>query len=255
MNNSIEIKPIHTKEYNVKQSKFAHIGLKLPTRSVILGPSGSGKTVLLQNMIMNIYRGCFERIYIFSPSVNVDSTWQPVKDYISNQMNVHETDTDKYYFDHYDQDALEGIISTQNKIVKHLKAKNKKNLFQILIIIDDFADDSQLSRHSKLLHSLYTRGRHAMISTITATQKFASIAPIIRVNATELFVYRLRNHSDLDKFVDEISAAIDKKTLLKIYKECTSEPYSFLYANLMSNTVHDMFFCNLNQKIVFDKTT
>ena len=74
MNNSIEIKPIHTKEYNVKQSKFAHIGLKLPTRNVILGPSGSGKTVLLQNMIMNIYKGCFERIYIFSPSVHVDST-------------------------------------------------------------------------------------------------------------------------------------------------------------------------------------
>ena len=47
MNNSIEIKPIHTKEYNVKQSKFNQIG-KLPTRSLILGPSGTCKIVLLQ---------------------------------------------------------------------------------------------------------------------------------------------------------------------------------------------------------------
>ena len=117
------------------------------------------------------------------------------------------------------------------------------------------ADSPSFDRQSKLLHGLYTRGRHAAISTITATQKFASVAPIIRVNATELFVYRLRNQSDLDKFVDEVSATLDKKTLLKIYQECTSEPYSFLYVNLMATSVAEMFFCNLNQKIVFDKTT
>jgi zona occludens toxin (predicted ATPase) len=45
--------------------------------------------------------------------------------------------------------------------------------------------------------ALYTRGRHNSISTITATQKFAAIAPIIRVNATELYIYRLRNYKDL----------------------------------------------------------
>jgi hypothetical protein len=134
-----------------------------------------------------------------------------------------------------------------------LKAKGKKKLFQILIIVDDFADDPSFSRHSKLLHSLYTRGRHAMISTITATQKFSAIHPIIRVNATELYVYRLRNHNDLDKFIEEVAAVIDKKTLLKIYKETTAEPYSFLYVKLTADTVDNMFFQNLTKKVVFDK--
>ena len=73
-----EIKPIKIKEYTVKQSKYQVVG-KLPIRSIILGPSGSGKTVLLQNMILNIYRDCFSRIYIFSPSINVDSSWDPFK--------------------------------------------------------------------------------------------------------------------------------------------------------------------------------
>ena len=73
-----EIEPIKIKEYTVKQSKYEVAG-KLPIRSIMLGPSGSGKTVLLQNMILNIYRDCFNRIYIFSPSIDVDSSWEPVK--------------------------------------------------------------------------------------------------------------------------------------------------------------------------------
>ena len=49
-------------------------------RSMLVGPSGSGKTVLLTSMILDIYKGCFSKVYIWSPSVEVDSTWKPVKD-------------------------------------------------------------------------------------------------------------------------------------------------------------------------------
>ena len=250
MSDKIEIKPIKTKEYSVKQSKYDVCG-KLPIRSVILGPSGSGKTVLLQNMIMNLYKKCFERIYVFSPSVHHDQTWNSVKEYIEDELDAHETDDDKFYYDHYDAEALERIIKNQTELIKHMKSKNMKSLYSILIIIDDFADDPSFSRHSKLLHSLYTRGRHSMISTITATQKFNAIHPIIRVNATELYVYRLRNMKDLDTFVEEVSATIPKKTLMQIYEKCTAEPYSFLYVKLTAKSIHDMFFCNLTQKVKF----
>ena len=119
-------------------------------------------------------------------------------------------------------------------------------------MVDDFADDISLSRSSKLLHSLYTRGRHACISTIVATQKFTAISPIIRVNAVELYVYRLRSGQDLDTLINEVSALIDKKTLLKIYKQCTEQPFSFLYIKLAAKTISDMFMMNLNQKVVFE---
>ena len=76
-----QIKPIKITEYETKQSKYEMVP-SLPVRSIILGPSGSGKTILLQNMVLDIYRDCFSRIYIFSPSINVDSTWLPVKKYI-----------------------------------------------------------------------------------------------------------------------------------------------------------------------------
>ena len=62
-----EIKPIQTIEYESKQSKYEQCG-KLPIRSIILGPSGSGKTVLLVNMILDIYKKCFNRVYVFPPA-------------------------------------------------------------------------------------------------------------------------------------------------------------------------------------------
>ena len=112
----------------------------------------------------------------------------------------------------------------------------------MLIIVDDFADDPSFSRNSKLLHSLFTRGRHSMISTIVATQKFSAIHPIIRTNATELYVYRLRNYRDLESFIEELSALYDKKTLLKLYERATDAPYSFLYVKLTAKTKDNMFF-------------
>ena len=114
------------------------------------------------------------------------------------------------------------------------------------------ADNAEMSRQSKLLHSLYTRGRHSMISTITATQKFTAISPIIGVNATELFVYRIRSSQDLDTLINEVSALIDRKTLLNIYKQCTEQPYSFLYIKLSARTISEMFYCNMTQKVVFE---
>ena len=65
-----KIEPIKIKEYEVKQSKYQFVG-KLPIRSIILGFSGSGKSVLLQNMTVDIYNSCFNKIYIFSPSIDV----------------------------------------------------------------------------------------------------------------------------------------------------------------------------------------
>ena len=245
------IKPRDSKTFESKQSKYDQVG-KLPMRSVVLGPSGSGKTILLQNMILDIYRGCFERIYIMSPSIDVDTTWDPVKKYITKVMKVKHTDEEPIYFDHYDPVALDNIITTQHKLAEYMKRNGHNKIFQILIVIDDFADSPQFTRQSKLLHALYIRGRHTFISTITATQVFNALSPIIRKNITELYVYRLRNYRDLESLIEELSALYDKKTLLQLYNIATVEPHSFLYINLVAKNKNDMFFMNFDRKLVID---
>jgi hypothetical protein len=242
------IKPYKTKEFDSKQSQYQHAD-KLPMRAIVLGPSGSGKTIPLQNMILDVYRGAFARIYIFSPSIDVDYSWAPVKDYIEKVMKVRETKEEPIYFDHYDPQALEQIVSLQHKVAEYMKKQDNKKVYQILIIIDDFADDPRFTRQDKILHSLYTRGRHNFISTITSTQVFTMLSPIIRKNATALYVYRLRNYKDLESLLEELSALYDKKTLMQLYETATSEPHSFWYINLMAKNKNDMFYMNYSRKL------
>ena len=71
------VKPVNVKEYDLKQSKY-DVAPRLPFSQIITGPSGSGKGILLQSMILDIYRDVFERIFIWSPLISVDSNWTPV---------------------------------------------------------------------------------------------------------------------------------------------------------------------------------
>ena len=92
-----------------------------------------------------------------------------------------------------------------------------------------------------------------MISTITATQKFNAIRSIIRANATELYAYRLRNMKDLDTFIDEVSAVLDKTTRLELYHIATSEPYSFLYVKLTAKDRNEMFYQSINNRFMIQQ--
>ena len=123
-------------------------------------------------------------------------------------MKVNDDDKDHpVYLDEYEPDALLKIIDTQTKVTTYMKKEGKKKMFQVLIIIiGDFADNPQFSRNSKILHALYTRGRHSFIATITATQVLVALSPIIRKNATEIYVYKLRNYKDLETLLEELSA-------------------------------------------------
>jgi hypothetical protein len=115
-----KIQPIKVQEFEVKQSHYNMVG-KLPTRAILCAPSGGGITVLLSNLILDVYRGCFSRIYIFSPSIEIDYTWAPVKKYIEHDMKAVETEEDKFYFSEYDPVSLDNIIETQHKITDYMK--------------------------------------------------------------------------------------------------------------------------------------
>ena len=90
-------------------------------RSTLVGPSGSGKTVLLTNMVLDIHKGCFSRAYIWSPSIEVDQPWKPVKVYIRD--HIKPNGREKCYFDSYDPSGLEQVIHTQQKVINYPKKK------------------------------------------------------------------------------------------------------------------------------------
>ena len=203
--------------------------------------------MLLQSLFLNVYRGCFNRIFIFSPSVNLDHTWRPVLEYIERDLDV-DPDKEQFAFDHQDDAALLSIIKTQEGIAKACKARGK-HVYQIAIAVDDFADSPAFSRNSAVLHGLYTRGRHSYCSTFTATQKLAALSPIVRVNATVNYVFRLRNTQDLDLWLTETSALIGKDALLALYRAATAPAHGFRTVVLTAHAVGDMFFFKTEKKL------
>ena len=156
-----KIKLFPVPEYSSKQSSDPVVPL-VPCTGIFLGPSKSGKTVTLISLILEQYRGVFERIYIFSPSTGIDDGWIPVKKYIKEDLRVN-TEREQAYWEDWDEAALRRIIQQQRKITEASKKLEMKKLYQVLVILDDVADMPQLHKPNGALDTLFIRGRHVGI--------------------------------------------------------------------------------------------
>ena len=259
------VKPVNVKEYDFKQSKY-EVAPKLPASMIISAPSGSGKTILLQSLILDIYRTCFARIYVFSPSINVDSIWTPVKKYIKDEMKV-DTEKEQCFFEEYIASDLQKNIERHHKVIEYQKKNDHKTLHSCLLVIDDMADNEKFSRHSSLLNQLYVRGRHNALTVITSVQAYRALSRIIRVNSRQLFFFKMRNYKEIETMTEELAAMLinkkmladaknvaeAKRLLLEIYNEATEEQFSFLYVNLMKQDINEVFMKNFTHRIIVDE--
>jgi hypothetical protein len=251
----VAIKLHPTEEWTTKGSKHEHLP-PTPLRGIVLGPTNSGKSCVLVSMILDMYRNAWERIYIFSPSVHLDSCWKPVKDYIENDLKV-DGDKEPFFFDKWEPEVLNDIVDTQRRVIEESKKQKIKQLYGILIIIDDWADspnvvhsNSGAASGGSMLNTLFIRGRHMMISTIVSSQRLRLLAPTMRVNVQFMLVWRLRNRLELQSLLEEISAVYDIKTLEKMYQMATDDPYSFWYILFTARKKEDMFFLRFEQKMI-----
>jgi hypothetical protein len=156
---------------------------------------------------------------------------------------------DKKLIPDYDPDELNTVIKTQRKIIDYMKDRKLNKLYSCLIVIDDQADDPRFVRHSKLLHCFFTRGRHHGISLICSRQ-YNVLAPIIRLNASSLYIFRLKHISELPTFIDENSAIVDKDRLREIYNLAVNDqPFSFLFVNMNAKDINHMFYIRFEKVI------
>jgi hypothetical protein len=239
------IKPHATKNYTYTQSRFKNVP-ELPLRSVVVAPSGGGKSTFLVSLILDTYRGCFKRLYVFSPTALLDDVWKPVGEYAATVLRQE----DSCLYDEFDEEEVQKIIRRHHRITKICKENERSRLFGALIIVDDFADNSRVMRGSTSLVELFVRGRHGGLSCLVATQRYRVLHPIIRVNCTDLFVFRLRSKAELDAIVEENSAHYGPKVTEKIVLAATEEPYSFLWLNLRAKDPADLFWLRFHARII-----
>ena len=64
------------------------------------------------------------------------------------------------------------------------------------------------------------------------TQSYFSVPKDVRLNTTHYLIIKINNRKELQNIATNHSEDIDYKDFMKIYRECTKEPYSFLTTDI-----------------------
>ena len=74
---------------------------------------------------------------------------------------------------------------------------------------------------------LFSRCRKLNISLIFITQSFFSVSKDVRLNSTHYLIMKINNKRELQNTAINHSGDIDYQDFIKIYRECSKEPYNF----------------------------
>ena len=100
---------------------------------------------------------------------------------------------------------------------------------KILIVFDDMIGDIMSNKEFQaVVKELFIRCRKLNISLAFITQSYFSVPKDVRLNSTNYLIMKINNKKELQNIAITHSADIDYKDFMKIYRECTKEPYSFL---------------------------
>ena len=99
----------------------------------------------------------------------------------------------------------------------------------IQIVFDDLiADIMSNKKFQAIIKELFIRCKKLNISLVFITQSYFSIPKDVRLNSTHYLILKINNKKELQNIAINHSADMDYKDFMKIYRECTRGPYSFL---------------------------
>ena len=94
------------------------------------------------------------------------------------------------------------------------------------------ADMESNKKLSPKVTELFLRARKLNISLVFISQSYFKVPKTIRLNATHYFIMKIPNKRELQQIASNHSSDIDFKDFMKLYKEYTKEPYSFLMSEV-----------------------
>ena len=187
-----------------------------PYRILIIGSSGSGKTNALLNLINN--QPDIDKIYLYAKN-----PYEKKYQYLINKR-------EEVGLDHFNNPKTFIEYSNDMRdVYKNIEDYNLGRERKILIVFDDMiADMINNKKLNPIVTELFIRGRKLNISLVFITQSYFKVPKDIRLNSTHFFIMKILNKREFQQIALNHSSYIDFKDFMKIYKECTKEPYSFL---------------------------
>jgi hypothetical protein len=197
---------------------------QLPMKMLLISKSqvGCGKSNIILNMLVKPegYRDYFDGddIYIFNPSSKLDKKFQV----IIEQLDIPSHNI----FDEFDDEILNELLD--NLTEQTQQEKEEGEIKHKLIILDDCSFGGKLkSKRNGAVSRLFSNGRHMACSVILTSQKLTDIPTIARENATVILSGNSSN-KQLDVLADDCNLLSNKKQFVKMFRDLTDEPYSFM---------------------------
>ena len=181
-----------------------------PYRNLIIGGSGSGKTNTLLHLINEEKNS--DKIYLYAKDLS-----EPRYEYlIRNCENAGIKHLN-------DSKAFIECSNTMDDIYDNINDYNPNKRRKTLIV-----DIMTNKKFQSIIKELFIRCRKQNISLVFITQSYFSVPKDVRLNSTHYLIMKINNKRELQNIAINHSADIDYKDFMKIYRECTKKPYSFL---------------------------
>ena len=187
-----------------------------PYRILIIGGSGSGKTNTLLNLINE--QKDIDKIYLYAKDLS-----EPKYEFL---IKKRENAGIKHL---NDLKVFIECSNTMDDVYNNIDNYNPKKKRKILIVFDDMIADLMTNKiFQAIIKELFIRCRKLNISLVFITQSHFFVPKDVRLNSTPYLIMNINNKKELQNIATNHSADIDSKYFMKIYRECTKEPYSFL---------------------------
>ena len=119
--------------------------------------------------------------------------------------------------------------NTMDDVFSNIDDYNPKRKRKTLIVFDDMISDIMTNKKFQaIIKELFIKCKKLNISLVFITQSYCKTPKDARRNSTHYLIMKIHNRRELQNIVIDHSADIDYKDFLKIYRNCTKEPYSFL---------------------------
>ena len=116
-----------------------------------------------------------------------------------------------------------------DNVYENIDDYNPNRQRKILIVFDDMiADIMSNKKFQAIIKELFIRCRKLNISLVFITQSYFSVPKDVRLNQTHYLITKINNRKELQNIAINDSADIAYNDFVRIYRESTTKPYSFL---------------------------
>ena len=127
------------------------------------------------------------------------------------------------------QNAFIHCSNTMYDVYDNINDYNSNRRRKILIAFDDMIADIMINKKFQaIIKELFIRCRKLNISLVFITKSYFSVPKDVKLNSTHYLIMKINNRKELQNIAINHSADIGYKDLMKIYRECTKEPFNFL---------------------------